>query len=203
MLAALLPLAISDRLASGAYQSRVYFAGTPCRWVLAARDLTVDVCTRAGRSGGMIVSSEADVDDVRLALIVDLVFATTFAVVGVVLMRVGRQYWAPPRRREYGRWSVLPWTAVAAGGLDLVETLGQLVWIDDASPPTLVTHLVAMVAWWKWCAYVVAAVGCLGVVALSCQRDEQDRRVEPDRHLDCEERPGEDCFARAGFRPRQ
>ncbi|MEP1122448.1 MAG: hypothetical protein ABJH68_00990 [Ilumatobacter sp.] len=146
------------------YLSRLYFAGTPDRWVYAARG--------GGAAGGWFVyapGSETTIDsvdlsDARIALVLDLVFLSSFAVVGFLLLRTGHRYWAPMRRRgDRFIWRHMAIAAVAAGVLDLIETGAQLIWIDSL-PPTIVTHAVAAIAWWKWIAYLVALVGLLGLV---------------------------------------
>ncbi|MGB0114216.1 MAG: hypothetical protein WBP59_13415 [Ilumatobacteraceae bacterium] len=147
-LAALIPLglfATSGAIAAGSLQTRLYFAGTPERWLA-------------------VVGSAGDLGDLRLAMGVDLAFASSFAVVGYLLMRTGLRHWAPDRRRRFGYWRVLPYTAVVAGVLDLVETSGQLIWLESTAPPSAVTLVIAVVAWWKWIAYIVALVGVFGLV---------------------------------------
>jgi hypothetical protein len=146
VLVPLIPFVASGRVVDGSFQTRLYFAGTPERWT--------DVVT--GATDGL--------GDIRLALALDLVFAVSFAAVGYLLMRTGLQSWAPERRRRFGWWRWLPAAAIAAGVLDLLETTGQLVWLAADHPPSVATHLVAALAWWKWVAYVVAMVGVLGLV---------------------------------------
>jgi hypothetical protein len=148
-LAALVPLGFlagSASLGAGTFQTRLYFAGTPERWV------------RVVRSGGV------DVADVRAAMVLDLAFAASFAIVGYALLRAGVRYWAPDRRRRFGWWAALPASAAIAGVLDLMETIGQLVWLEAQQPPGVATLLIASIAWWKWIAYVCAVVGVIGLV---------------------------------------
>lgn len=140
------PLVIGALFAPGDVQVRLAFAGTPDRWV------------------GVVAATDATIGDLRVGLVVDLLFALTFAVVGFVLMRIGLRHWAPARRREFGWWHWAPAVAIVAGLLDVIETTGQLVWLDSPTPPTSATYLVAAVSWWKWPAYVVASVGIVGLV---------------------------------------
>jgi hypothetical protein len=149
VLVPLVPFVASGRVVPGSFQTRLYFSGTPERWVHTVADA---------------LDGSVELDDIRLALVLDLVFASSFAAVGLTLMRTGLHWWAPERRRRFGWWRLLPWAAVVAGTLDLLETTGQLVWLDSTSPPTAVTHLIAAVAWWKWVAYLAALVGLLGLV---------------------------------------
>lgn len=142
----LVPFVASAAVADGSLQARLYFAGTPERWVRVVADATVEL------------------GDIRTALALDLAFAVSFAAVGYLLMRTGLRWWAPERRRLFGWWRALPAAAIVAGVLDVIETTGQLVWLDDPAPPTTATHLIATIAWWKWVAYVVALVGLFGLV---------------------------------------
>jgi len=146
LLVPVVPFVASGVVVDGSFQTRLYFAGTPERWTEVV----------AGAVDGL--------GDIRLALVLDLAFAASFATVGYSLMRLGLHSWAPERRRLFGCWRLLPAAAIVAGVLDLLETSGQLVWLDVADPPTVATHLVAAVAWWKWVAYVVAMIGVLGLV---------------------------------------
>ncbi len=130
---------------------RLAFAGTPERWVEAV-------------TGASVAASSVSIGDLRASFVLDLVFAASFAAIGFLLMRVGLRHWAPERRRRFGWWHLLPFAAVVAGVLDVVETSGQLVWLDDRTPPSLVTHLIASIAWWKWVAYAASIVGVLGLV---------------------------------------
>lgn len=158
----LVPFLLIGRYVDSEYLPRLYFAGDPCRWLLAARDATdsVEFC-----NDGMIVLAAPDLADQRMALLLDLAFAATFAVVGYLLLTAGHRHWAPLRRRgDRWLWSKMPWIAVVAGTLDLIETSGQLIWLDDATPPTVATHLIAAIAWWKWAAYLLAFVGWFGLV---------------------------------------
>lgn len=140
-----IPLVAITRFVSGQYLLDHQLSGTPERWRLAA----------AG----------SEFDDARSALFLDLVFISTFAVVAVVLLRWGHRHWAPLRRRgDRGIWRRIPYIAVTGCVLDAVETVSQLIWIDSTDPPTLITHGVAVIAWWKIVAYAVTAVGLLGLV---------------------------------------
>lgn len=146
-LAGLIPLV--PFVAIGAWVSpgdlpRLSFAGTPDRWTLAAAD--------------------GDLGDGRIALVLDLAFLSSFAVIGFLLLREGHRHWAPARRRgDRFIWRHMAVVAVVAGALDLLETSAQLVWLDD-QPSTIVTHTLAVLAWWKWIAYLVALVGLFGLV---------------------------------------
>lgn len=152
-LTALIPLALFVAVGVAADGSdaisRLYFAGDPDRWVVAA-------------------SGFESLDDARLALGIDLAFAASFAVVGYLLLRAGHLHWAPLRRSpdRGGRWiwGAMPAIAVVAGVLDLLETSGQLIWLDDLDPPRAATLAIACIAWWKWVAYLVALVGLFGLV---------------------------------------
>lgn len=146
ILAPLVPLLVAGRLAPGDLQTRLYFAATPERWMAVVRAAGVPL------------------DDVRAALLVDGAFAVTFAIVATALMVVGLRNWAPTRRREFGWWHLAPYTAVAAGILDVIETTGQLVWLDAIDPPAWGTYLVVVAAWWKWIAYIAALTGIIGLV---------------------------------------
>lgn len=165
-LTAALPLAAflaSGAIVPGGYQTRLYFAGSQCRWIQAAREfggrLPADFC-----DGTIISGWVPDLGRIRLGFALDLVFAALFAVVGFRLLRTGLTHWARERRRQFGWWSTLPAVAVAAGLLDLVETAAQIIWVDALPPPWIVTHAVAVVAWSKWLAYLAALIGFFGLV---------------------------------------
>lgn len=128
------------------FQTRLYFAGTPERW------------------GEVVRAVGSDDGDIRIALLLDLAFAASFAVVGFFLLRAGFRFWAPERRRRFGVWRFLSWIAVTAGLLDIVETGGQLAWFQTEAPSSVVTIGIAAVAWWKWMAYIGALVGLFGLV---------------------------------------
>ncbi|BAN03700.1 hypothetical protein [Ilumatobacter coccineus] len=167
----LVPFALIGRLAPTHLLSRLYFSGDPCRWEVAAHGgfeafvdsgLECEAFIRSDASAALFDPS--GLDDVRGALVLDLAFAATFAVVGFLLLRAGHRHWAPRRRRgDRWLWRHMPKIAVAAGLLDLVETSGQLVWLDRR-PPELVTWLIASIAWWKWAMYALALVGFFGLV---------------------------------------
>jgi hypothetical protein len=142
----LVPLVASGVVAGASLQVRLSFAGTPARW------------------SGVVADATVELSDIRTALALDLAFAVSFAVVGYLLMRTGLRWWAPERRRLFGWWRALPSAAIAAGVLDVIQTTGRLVWLDDAAPPSAATHLIAAIAWWTWAAYLVALVGVFGLV---------------------------------------
>ena len=162
-----IPLIGITRFVSGQYLLDHQLAGSPERWRIAAAG-SVDLAMSLGSDGSdgaMITFSAPVFDDARSALFLDLVFISTFAVVAFVLLRWGHRYWAPVRRRgNRGIWRRLPYVALAGCALDAVETVAQLIWIDSTDPPTVVTHGVAVIAWWKIVAYAVTAVGLLGLV---------------------------------------
>lgn len=171
-LAVLIPLvpffAIGAFVPAG-YLTRHYFSGTPDRWGQAAAGLPTQggwvMYTPGAEADGTVQWSEIVLSDARTALWVDILFLTSFAVIGFFVLRSGCRHWAPIRRRgDRGIWRFMPYVAIAAGVLDLIETGAQLIWIDAANPSTIVTHGVAIVAWWKWVAYVVALVGVFGLV---------------------------------------
>ncbi len=165
-LTALAPLGAfvaSTVMSPGGYQTRLYFSGSQCRWIQAAREfdqrLPADFC-----DGSIVSDWLPDLDRIRVGFALDLVFAALFAVVGFWLLRTGLRHWAPDRRRQFGWWATLPAAAVVAGCLDLVETSAQLIWVEALPPPWVVTHGVAVIAWSKWLAYIAAIVGLFGLV---------------------------------------
>ena len=155
---------------SAGYLTRLSLAGDPCRWQLAAGD-RVDLTNECRSIGtgefpdvARLVPTFDVVDRARSALVLDLVFAVSFAAIGFVLLRMGRRSWAPARRRgDRWIWKYMPAIAVGAGALDLVETTGQLIWLESI-PPHPVAVFVATIAWWKWVLYLVALVGVFGLV---------------------------------------
>ena len=161
-LTALIPLGLfvaAGAFVSGEYQTRLYFSGSSCRWIQAARQLDVDVCR-----GAVVAGDRADLDNIRTAFALDLAFAASFAIISFVLLGTGWRHWAPERRRTFGWWWALPFVAVAAGVLDLIETSAQLIWVGSLQPPVVMTRLVTSIAWWKWTAYIVALAGWFGLV---------------------------------------
>lgn len=146
----LVPFVAIGNFVSSSYLSRLYFSGDPLRWQFNARNFT-------DADGGSF-------DDVRTAIFFDLVFAASFAVVGYLLLQTGYRHWAPRRRRgNRWIWRHMPKLAVAAGVLDLAETTGQLIWLEEV-PPESVTLAIAAIAWWKWAMYLLALTGVFGLV---------------------------------------
>ena len=141
-----IPFFAAGAVLPGDDQTRLYFAGTPARWL------------------GVVNAIDAGDATIRTALLLDLAFAVSIALVGFALLRTGWRYWAPDRRRLFGPWRFLPWAALAAGVLDVIETAGQLIWFQSASPPTIATHAISAIAWWKFVAYAAALVGMFGLV---------------------------------------
>ncbi|MFT6292671.1 MAG: hypothetical protein ACJAR2_003288 [Ilumatobacter sp.] len=165
----LLPFFAIGALVPSDYLTRHYFSGTPERWAQAAAGLPAEggwfMYPPGAESDRMLQWSEVVLHDARAALWVDMVFLSSFAVIGFLLMRAGHRHWAPERRRGHrGIWRFMPYVAVAAGVLDFIETGAQLIWIDAANPASFITHSVVIVAWWKWVAYVVALTGVVGLV---------------------------------------
>ncbi len=146
----LVPFLAIGNFVSSSYLSRLYFSGDPLRWRLNAQKFV--------HAGG------GSFGDVRTAIFLDLAFAASFAVIGYFLMRTGYRHWAPRRRRgDRWIWRHMPKFAVAAGVLDLAETTGQLIWLEEI-PPGSVTLAIAAIAWWKWTMYVLAVTGLFGLV---------------------------------------
>lgn len=141
----LVPLVIAGRFAPVDVHARLALAGDPQRW-------------------RQVVAPVSDVGDLRFALVLHLVFAATFGVIAFTVMRVGLHSWAPERRRRFGWWRHAPPAAIAAAVLDVSATVCQLVWLDDPSPPSIVTYAVASIAWWAVLAYGLAIVGIVGLV---------------------------------------
>lgn len=145
----LLPLVVlvwSSSIAPLTVQPRLAFAGTAERWAQ------------------VVAAPAADIGRLRLALVLDLVFAASFGVIAFVLMHVGLAWWAPDRRRRFGWWHALPVTAIVAALLFATQILGQLVWLADATPPASATSLIASFAWWTSLIGGVALVGIIGLV---------------------------------------
>ena len=115
----------------------------------------------AGTVERWVASGAAAADGARAALLVDLAFAVSVATIGTaVLARAAR--WTYPRRRR-GGWRLVPYAALAAGVLDVVETLLVLAHFDG-TPPGWLPPTVAAIRWWMLGAYALALFGAVGLV---------------------------------------
>lgn len=167
----LIPFVAIGSFVSSNFLARLQFAGDPCRWQVVANgqfeafvasDLDCDsfLATSASR----VLFPAAGFNDEYAAMFYDLVFSASFAIIGYLLLRAGHRHWAPPRRRgDRWIWRHLPLTAVAAGVLDILETTGQVIWVNDR-PPASAALLMASIAWWAWAMYALALVGLFGLV---------------------------------------
>lgn len=167
----LVPFVAIDDFVSGEYLARLQFAGDPCRWQVVANgkfeafvasDLDCDSFLATEVSPNLLPTDRFN--DEYTAMFYDLLFSASFAIIGFLLLRAGYRHWAPRRRRgDRWIWRHLPLAAAAAGVLDIIETTGQLIWVDDR-PPAGATWLMASVAWWAWVMYALALVGLFGLV---------------------------------------
>lgn len=167
----LVPFVAIGNFVSANYLARLQFAGDPCRWQVVANgkfeafvasDLDCDRFLASEASPNLLPANQFN--DEYAAMFYDLLFSASFAIIGFLLLRAGYRHWAPRRRRgDRWIWRHLPKIAIAAGVLDIVETTGQLIWVNDR-PPELATLLMASVAWWAWVTYALALVGLFGLV---------------------------------------
>lgn len=113
-------------------------------------------------------------DEVRAALLWDLLFIVVYVALLALLARTGRNYRTVSTRRLAPK---LMWLAVAAGVLDLLENVFIWLAVTDAgiSSGEWTWRVAAAAAWGKWLLVIIVAVyGLGGVLSLLLDRKVRD-----------------------------
>lgn len=136
-------------------------------FVVAAQESTFHVASAFAGTPERFVAAVAAVggpDDARRAIVVDLLFVTTWLLVVPWLLHSGRTSWAPPWRAGRAVWRAAPVVAIVAGACDVIEDVGVLAFAGSGSPPEAATLAITTVAWIKSFAFAVAALGLVALV---------------------------------------